>query len=596
MHIEKKLIKAIQQAFQQSCGLVVTLSDLSLQATHQSFEGDYTFVTFPFARRCQQQPEEIACQLGEWIKMHCDWVAAFNVVKGFLNLTLADRVWVEQLVAMGSHTSFGCAPSNGKKVVIEFASPNTNKPLHLGHLRNICIGHAVAEILKASGYDVYKVNLVNDRGIHICKSMVAYQQFGQGETPETAGMKGDHLVGKYYVKFEQVYKAQVANLIAQLGDQERATREAPILLAAQDTLQKWEQGDCSVRALWTTMNAWVYQGFEATYQQLGITFDKTYYESATYLLGKKVVEEGLAKGVFYKKEDESVWADLTEEGLDHKLVLRADGTSVYMTQDLGVADLRYGHYHFDRSIYVVGNEQDYHFEVLFKLMRQLGRSYAANMYHLSYGMVDLPTGKMKSREGTVVDADQLLIEMTHVAIQHTQELGKMNELTEEAAQRLFHMLAIGALKFFLLRVDASKRILFDPQASIDFQGHTGPYIQYTHARIATLLRKAQAKAISYQEDVFDTHLLLHPLEREVIKQLSQFPQKVQEAAAAYSPALIAQYIFELAKVYNSMYGEVAILSAASKALKALRLYLSATVARIIQQGMQLLGIAVPEQM
>ncbi len=596
MYIEQQLIIAIQQAFQRNFGLAISLEDLSLQPTHPGFEGAYTFVAFPWAGRCQQRPEAVARQLGGWLKVHSTLVVDFNIVKGFLNLVVADRVWLRQLAAMGSDPNFGCAPSNGQKVVIEFSSPNTNKPLHLGHLRNNFLGHSVAEILKAAGYEVYKVNLVNDRGIHICKSMVAYQQFGQGETPATTGIKGDHLVGKYYVQFDQVYKAQVAALTEQLGDRERAVKEAPILLEAQQMLQKWEQGDEVVRELWTTMNAWVYQGFEATYQQLGITFDKTYYESQTYLMGKEVVEEALSRGILYRKADGSVWADLTEEGLDHKLVLRADGTSVYITQDLGVADLRYAHYHFDRSIYVVGNEQNYHFEVLFKLMRQLGRSYTANMYHLSYGMVDLPTGKMKSREGTVVDADQLIAEMVNMAAQHTQELGKVDDFTEEAAQQLFHMLAMGALKYFLLRVEAKKRILFDPQASIDFQGHTGPYIQYTHARIAAILRKIQVSEMNYEASVVDDNFALQPTEREIITQLYKFPKTIREAADAYSPAIIAQYVFELAKIYNRMYGKVPILHEKEHVLRIRRLYLSTVVARIIQKSMQLLGIAVPSKM
>jgi arginyl-tRNA synthetase len=596
VYIEQQLIIAIQQAFQRNFGLAISLEDLSLQPTHPGFEGAYTFVAFPWAGRCQQRPEAVARQLGGWLKVHSTLVVDFNIVKGFLNLVVADRVWLRQLAAMGSDPNFGCAPSNGQKVVIEFSSPNTNKPLHLGHLRNNFLGHSVAEILKAAGYEVYKVNLVNDRGIHICKSMVAYQQFGQGETPATTGIKGDHLVGKYYVQFDQVYKAQVAALTEQLGDRERAVKEAPILLEAQQMLQKWEQGDEVVRELWTTMNAWVYQGFEATYQQLGITFDKTYYESQTYLMGKEVVEEALSRGILYRKADGSVWADLTEEGLDHKLVLRADGTSVYITQDLGVADLRYAHYHFDRSIYVVGNEQNYHFEVLFKLMRQLGRSYTANMYHLSYGMVDLPTGKMKSREGTVVDADQLIAEMVNMAAQHTQELGKVDDFTEEAAQQLFHMLAMGALKYFLLRVEAKKRILFDPQASIDFQGHTGPYIQYTHARIAAILRKIQVSEMNYEASVVDDNFALQPTEREIITQLYKFPKTIREAADAYSPAIIAQYVFELAKIYNRMYGKVPILHEKEHVLRIRRLYLSTVVARIIQKSMQLLGIAVPSKM
>jgi arginyl-tRNA synthetase len=596
VYIEQQLITVIQQAFQQNFGLAVSHTDLSLQPTHPEFEGEYTFVTFPWAGRCQQRPEEVARQLGHWIKDQSPLISDFNVVQGFLNFTVADRVWLKQLAVICKDGQFGFLPSNGQRVVIEFSSPNTNKPLHLGHLRNNFLGHAIAEILKASGYEVYKVNLVNDRGIHICKSMVAYQQFGQGETPETTGLKGDHLVGKYYVQFDQVYKEQVASLTQQLGDRERAVKEAPIFLRARQMLQKWEQGDMVVRALWSTMNAWVYQGFEATYERLGIAFDRTYYESQIDLLGKQVVEEGLLQAVFYKKQDGSVWADLTGEGLDHKLVLREDGTSVYMTQDLGVADLRYAHYRFDRSIYVVGNEQDYHFEVLFKLMRRLGRSYTNNMYHLSYGMVDLPTGKMKSREGTVVDADQLIDEMVNVAAQYTQELGKIDDIPEEEAQQLYHTLAMGALKFFLLRVEAKKRLLFDPQASIDFQGHTGPYIQYTHARIAAILRKAQDAAIAYEGDILERHLALQPAERVVMMQLHKFPKKLREAAEAYSPAIIAQYVFELAKSYNRMYGEVAILQEREPMLRTLRVCLSATVARTIQRSMELLGITVPARM
>ena len=596
MYIEQELIKDIQRAFQKIFGFTPPLSALFLQPTHKEFEGDYTFVTFPWARPCREQPKEVARQLGEQMMTNSTLVADFNVVEGFLNLTIADRMWIRSLIAMGRNPNFGFSPPNGKTIVIEFSSPNTNKPLHLGHLRNIFLGNAMSEILKAAGYMVHKVNLVNDRGIHICKSMVAYQQFGQGETPDTVGMKGDHLVGKYYVKFEQVYKEQVAVLTKKWGDPERATKETPILLEAQQMLQKWEQGDKAVRALWVTMNNWVYRGFEATYRQLGITFDKTYYESATYLLGKEIVEEGLSKGIFYKKDDGSVWADLTEEGLDHKLVLRADGTSVYMTQDLGVADLRYMHYSFDRSVYVVGSEQDYHFEVLFKLMRQLGRSYAQDMYHLSYGMVDLPTGKMKSREGTVVDADQLIETMIETAKQRTQQLGKIDDFTAEEAQQLYHTLAMGGIKYFLLRVEAPKRILFDPQASIDLHGYTGPYIQYTYARIAAVLRKAQKEDFTYTHEALDESLALQPTERAVIIQLCRFPSKLQEAATTYSPAVLAQYVFELAKEYGSMYGKVAILQEEKPALRMLRLSLSATVACVIQRSMQLLGITVPERM
>lgn len=596
MPLEQQLLTAIQQALQQTYGLVVPLQELSLQPTRKEFEGSHTFVTFPWAKPCRQQPAEVAQKLGQWLKAQRTLVAAFNVVQGFLNLTIADHVWLARLEAIGRDPSFGTLPANGQHVVIEFSSPNTNKPLHLGHLRNNFLGHAVAELLKAVGYNVHKVNLVNDRGIHICKSMVAYQHFGHGETPATAGIKGDHLVGQYYVKFDQVYKAQVAALTEGLGDPAKAAKEAPILLAAQQMLQAWEQGDAKVRALWKQMNDWVYEGFEATYQQIGITFDKTYYESDTYLLGKKVVEEGLAQGIFSKHADGGVWADLTEEQLDHKLVLRADGTSVYITQDLGVADLRYQDYQFDKSIYVVGNEQDYHFEVLFKLMRQLGRPYAGHLQHLSYGMVDLPTGKMKSREGTVVDADHLIEEMVSTAAQQTQALGKIDHFTQAEAQQLYHTLAMGALKYFLLRVEAKKRLLFDPQASIDFQGHTGPFIQYTHARIAAILRKAQHTAIDAANIHTHQDLSLQPADRAVIIQLHKFPNKVQEAAEAYSPAIVAQYLFDLAKLYNRLYAELPIVHAKTSALKAMRVALSATVAKVLRQGMRLLGIEAPHQM
>lgn len=596
MTLEQQLIQTIQQALQQIWKLTVSPQELSLQPTHKQFEGSHTFVTFPWARRCQQKPEEIAQQLGDWMQANSTLVAHFNVFKGFLNITLTDQVWIAELKAIRRDPHFGQSPASGKKVLIEFPAPNTNKPLHLGHLRNIFLGDTMVKILQAIGHEVYRVNLVNDRGIHICKSMVAYQQFSRGETPATSGTKGDHLVGYYYVKFDQVYKEQVAASTEQLGDREQAKKEAPILLAARQMLQKWEQGDKEVWALWEKMNGWVYEGFEATYRQLGITFDKTYYESQTYLLGKKVVEEGLKRDIFYQKEDGSVWADLTEQKLDQKLLLRADGTSVYITQDLGVVDLRYKDYHFDQSIYVVGNEQDYHFEVLSKVMQQLGRSYATSMHHLSYGMVDLPSGKMKSREGTVVDADELIEDMINTAAKHTQELGKIDGFTEDEAQQLYRMLGLGALRYFLLRVEAKKRILFDPKASIDFQGHTGPFIQYTHARISAILRNAQQAGVEIEGIEPDTDLVLQPLERELIVLLAKFPQRLQEAAKTYSPAVIAQYAFDLAKTYNRLYAELSILREENLALKTRRLYLSATVAQLLRRSMGLLGIDLPTRM
>ena len=478
-------------------------------------------------------------------------------MNGFLNITLTDQIWLERLKYVEKGISFSAA--QGKKVLVEFSSPNTNKPLHLGHLRNNFLGHAMAEILKAVGHEVHKVDLVNDRGIHICKSMQAYTQFGQGETPTTAGIKGDHLVGKYYVKFDQEYKKQVAALTQKLGNVQQAEKEAPLMKSVQTMLQQWEAGDTAVLALWKKMNSWVYEGFAATYKQIGIVFDRTYYESQTYLLGKGIVKEGLQKGVFYKKQDGSVWVNLTEAGLDEKLVLRADGTSVYMTQDMGTADLRYQDYHFDEFVYVVGNEQNYHFKVLFHILKKLGRNYASGMYHLAYGMVDLPTGKMKSREGTVVDADDLIKEMIATAAIHTQQLGKIEQFSDKAAQQLYHTLAMGALKYFLLKVEPAKRILFDPAASIDFQGHTGPFIQYTHARIAAIIRKAKQQGIDFYDATTKNLGVLKDTERAVIIYLDQFSTKLQEAATRYAPAVIAQYVFDLAKAYNRLYAEVPII-------------------------------------
>jgi arginyl-tRNA synthetase len=522
--------------------------------------------------------------------------ASFNVVKGFLNLAVADQVWLEQFAAMRQAERFGYAPSNGQKVVVEFSSPNTNKPLHLGHLRNNFLGHAVSQILQAAGYEVYKINLVNDRGIHICKSMVAYQHWGGGETPESTGLKGDHLVGKYYVRFEQAYQEQVAQLTQELGNKEMASKQAPILKEAQAVLQRWEAGDPEVMALWEKLNNWVYQGFELTYQQLDITFDQVYYESQVYLLGKEIVAEGLEKGIFYQKPDGSVWVDLADEGLDEKLLLRADGTSVYITQDIGAADLRYQDFQTDRLIYVVGDEQDYHFEVLTKIMRRLGRPYASGIYHLSYGMVDLPSGKMKSREGTVVDADTLIEEMVETAAQHTEQLGKIADFSADEAQQLYHMLAMGALKYFLLRVDAKKRLLFDPQASIDFQGDTGPFIQYTHARIAAILRKAKQAGINTLLIDVPQNLALQLVERELIVQLSKFPYKLQEAAETYAPALIAQYVLGVAKAYNRFYAELPILHATEVVQQRFRIQLSTFVAQVLREAMYLLGIQLPERM
>jgi arginyl-tRNA synthetase len=595
MNIDLSLCKSIQKAFQHLFELNLPLEEIELQATRKEFEGTHTLVCFPFASSCKLSPEETANKIGKWMLANTDLLASFNVIKGFLNLVVKDSIWLEAFSHMYQAKKFGYLSPNGQKIVVEFSSPNTNKPLHLGHLRNNFLGHAVSQILEAAGYEVYKVNLINDRGIHICKSMVAYQHWGRGETPASVGLKGDQLVGKYYVKFEQAYKAQVAELIQTLGNPEQAAQQAPLLQEAQNMLESWEAGDVAVLALWEKMNSWVYEGFDVTYKKLAITFDKIYYESQTYLLGKQVVAEGLSKGVFYQKPDGSVWIDLTQEGLDEKLLLRSNGTAVYITQDMGTADLRYQDFKPHQLIYVVGNEQDYHFEVLTKIMQRLGRPYAAHMYHLSYGMVDLPTGKMKSREGTVVDADMLIEEMVETAEKYTKELGKIDGFSAVEAKELYHVLAMGALKYFLLRVDAKKRLLFDPQASIDFQGDTGPFIQYTHARIAAVLRKAEQASISFKFKI-DNNLSLHPLEREVIIQLNAFPKKLQEAASTYAPAIVAQQALEISKAYNRMYAALSILHEPEHGLKIFRLQLSLLVATTIRTMMQFLGIVMPERM
>ncbi|MHB9147608.1 MAG: arginine--tRNA ligase [Candidatus Amoebophilus sp.] len=596
MNIDLVLREAIQNAFKSVFELSIPLADVNLQPTRKEFEGTHTLIVFPFTTTCKVSPEVIANKIGDWMQTNTQAIASYNVVKGFLNLSIKDTIWLASFNQMYQNKHFGYLPSNRQKIVVEYSSPNTNKPLHLGHLRNNFLGHAVSEILQAAGYEVYKVNLINDRGIHICKSMVAYQHWGRGETPESSGLKGDQLVGKYYVKFDQVYKEQVATLTQTLGNAEQAAKQAPLLQEAQAMLKQWEAGNEEILALWKKMNGWVYDGFDITYQKLGITFDKVYYESQTYLLGKEVVAEGLAKGTFYKKQDGSVWIDLTQEGLDEKLLLRADGTSVYITQDLGTADLRYQDFKPNKLVYVVGNEQDYHFEVLAKIMARLGRPYATDLYHLSYGMVDLPTGKMKSREGTVVDADMLIDEMIETAEEHTRELGKIDGFSKEEAKDLYHILAMGALKYFLLRVDAKKRLLFDPQASIDFQGDTGPFIQYTYARIAAVLRKVQQAGIAFNDIVEQENFVLHPLEREVIVELAAFPKKLQESALAYAPAILAQHVLEIAKAYNRMYAELSILHEQDTKIQLFRIQLSVLVAQVIKNIMHLLGIVVPERM
>jgi len=596
MNFQDSILKGIQDAFASCFQATIPLEQLSLAPTKKEFEGSYTFVVFPFLKQSQLSPEATATQLGTYLKANVAAVKDFNVVKGFLNLVVAQEEWITLFKQVYSSPSFGQLPSNGQKVMVEYSSPNTNKPLHLGHLRNNFLGYSVAELLKASGYEVVKANLVNDRGIHICKSMVAYQHFGNGETPASSGLKGDHLAGKYYVLFDSHYKAQQKGLMEGGQSEEDAKKNAPLLLEAQEMLRKWEDQDPEVIGLWSKMNGWVYAGFEATYKRMGVDFDVTYYESNTYLLGKDIVEEGLSKGVFFKKENGSVWVDLTDEGLDEKLVLRGDGTSVYITQDMGTADLKYQDHQINKSVYVVGNEQDYHFDVLFKIMRKLGRSYGPGLYHLSYGMVDLPTGKMKSREGTVVDADELMEEMVATAAHHTKELGKIEGFTEAQAIELYEMLGMGALKYFLLKVDPKKRMLFNPQESIEFQGNTGPFIQYSHARIAAILRKAEQIGVELSADSFANLSELAETESALIQLLNDFERKIKMAAEEYSPAILAQYLFDLAKEYNRFYAELPIFHEKDSQLQSFRVALSLQTAKTIKRGMSLIGIQVPERM
>ena len=595
MNLEVTLKEGLAKAFKALFDHEVDPSSLALQPTRKEFEGTYTFVVFPFLKIMKGNPEASGTQLGEWLKEQVEEVADFNVVKGFLNLEISDSAWVRFFGHLSANESVGSLPSNGEKVMVEFSSPNTNKPLHLGHLRNNFLGDAISRIFAANGYAVKKVNLVNDRGIHICKSMLAYQKMGNGETPETTGLKGDHLIGKYYVKFDQLYKEEITALVNEGSDPEKAKKEAASIKEAQELLKKWESNDPESVALWEKMNNWVYEGFDQTYERMGIAFDKMYKESNTYLLGKDIVEEGLAKGVFYRKEDQSVWVDLSDEGMDEKLVLRGDGTAVYMTQDMGTSDMKHDDFPFDKNVFVVGNEQDYHFKVLFTIMKKLGRSYAEGMYHLSYGMVDLPSGKMKSREGTVVDADDLLQEMFDTAKKHTEELGKIDDMGADEANKLYEILGLGALKYFLLKVDPKKRMLFNPQESIEFQGHTGPFIQYTHARIAAILRRAKALEVA---TVFDPSNVgdLHQREVELIYRLSEFEKSLQEAAKDYSPAIVAQYVYDLAKDYNGFYQEIPIFNEDNKEALAFRVSLSEMTARTLKKGMELLGIAVPERM
>ena len=569
------------------------ISSVEFQATRKEFEGDITVVVFPMLRYKKGNPVQIGNDLGNYIVENVQEVTRFNVVKGFLNLVIDDAIYLDSFNTIYKNETYGFVnPSENDAVLVEYSSPNTNKPLHLGHVRNNLLGYAVAEILKASGKKVYKTQIINDRGIHICKSMLAWQKFGNGETPTSTGLKGDKLVGNYYVKFDQEYKKEVSQLILEGKTEEEAKKQSPILQEAQQMLLKWEAGNKEIVTLWKTMNAWVYAGFDITYKNLGVDFDSYYYESNTYILGKDNIEEGLKNGVFFKKEDGSVWIDLTEDGLDEKIVLRSDGTAVYMTQDIGTAVQRSKDYpDVNGMVYTVGNEQEYHFKVLFLILQKLGYSWADQLYHLSYGMVDLPSGKMKSREGTVVDADELMIEMTDTARSLSQELGKLEGYSEEEKESLYKTIGLGALKYYILKVDPRKRILFDPKESVDFQGNTGPFIQYTYARIQSILRKA---TFDFSKEITD--LELHPKEKELIKIIENYPEVIQQAAANHSPAIIANYTYDLVKEFNSFYQNVSILGEENQDKKIIRVQLSKKVSDIIKSAFSLLGINVPERM
>ncbi|WHT39852.1 arginine--tRNA ligase [Myroides sp. mNGS23_01] len=583
-----QIIKAAQELYD------VVLDKVEYQVTRKEFEGDITVVIFPFLKQIKGNPIEIGTKIGEYLVENTAEIERFNVVKGFLNLVVSDAYYLSSFTSMYGEAHFGyqTPEAEDKAVLVEYSSPNTNKPLHLGHVRNNLLGFAVAEILKASGKKVYKTQIINDRGIHICKSMLAWEKFGQGETPESTGLKGDKLVGNYYVKFDIEYKSQIKELMANGMTEDQAKAEAPIIKEAKQMLLDWEAGKPEVIDLWKKMNQWVYDGFAVSYANLGIDFDKNYYESNTYLLGKDVVEDGLARGVFFKKEDNSVWIDLTDEGLDEKLVLRGDGTSVYMTQDIGTAIQRVKDFpDIGGMVYTVGNEQDYHFKVLFLILKRLGFDWADSLYHLSYGMVDLPSGKMKSREGTVVDADELMEEMTNTARTISEDLGKLEGYSEEEKETLYKTIGLGALKYYILKVDPKKRILFNPEESVDFAGNTGPFIQYTYARIQSILRRAD-----FDLTAVATSIVLDPKEKEIIKLLEDFPEVIQNAAKSHSPALVANYVYDLVKEYNSFYQSVSILGEEDLTLKTFRVQLSQKVGLVIQDAFSLLGIAVPNRM
>lgn len=605
MNIESMICSAVAEGVKELYGQDVPTSMIQLQKTKREFEGSLTIVVFPFVKMARKSPEATAQQLGDYLVEHCPAVASYNVVKGFLNLNIATTAWVELLNSIHGDASFGekKAGDNSPLVMIEYSSPNTNKPLHLGHVRNNLLGWSLAQIMAANGNKVVKTNIVNDRGIHICKSMLAWLKYGNGETPETSGKKGDHLIGDYYVAFDKHYREEVKNLMAQYvaegmdseAAEKKAKEEAPLIREAHDMLVKWEQNDPEVRSLWEKMNSWVYAGFADTYKALGVGFDKIYYESETYLKGKAKVEEGLSKGLFCRHDDNSVWADLTNEGLDQKLLLRSDGTSVYMTQDIGTAEMRFRDFPIDKMIYVVGNEQNYHFQVLSILLDRLGFKWGKELVHFSYGMVELPNGKMKSREGTVVDADDLISVMIADAKRTSEELGKFDDMSEDERNEIARIVGMGALKYFILKVDARKNMLFNPEESIDFNGNTGPFIQYTHARIRSILRKAEADGITLPASL-DSNSELNEKERDLIQKMNEYGAAVEQAGKDYSPSGIANYCYELTKEFNQFYHDYSILKESDSAKKVVRLVLAANVAKIIKNGMALLGIEVPERM
>ncbi len=597
MKLEIRLQEVIISAIDSLYGQVVTAGQLSLQKTKKEFEGHYTLVVFPFLKMSKKGPEQTAQEIGEWLKANTSEVSSFNVIKGFLNLTIATTCWIDVLNEVHTVENYGIteADDNSPLVMVEYSSPNTNKPLHLGHIRNNLLGFALSEVLKANGNRVVKTNIVNDRGIHICKSMLAWQKWGNGETPESSGKKGDHLVGDYYVMFDKHYKAELAELQSKGLSKEEAEAQSTLMAEARNMLRLWEAGDLEVVSLWENMNSWVYAGFDETYKRLGVDFDKIYYESQTYLDGKETVLEGLQKDIFYKKEDGSVWADLTADGLDHKLLLRSDGTSVYMTQDIGTAKLRFDDFPINTMVYVVGNEQNYHFQVLSILLDKLGFEFGKGLVHFSYGMVELPEGKMKSREGTVVDADDLVDEMIATAKETSQELGKLDGVSEEEANNIARMVGMGALKYFILKVDPKKNMTFNPKESIDFNGNTGPFIQYTHARIQSILRKAAEQGISIPTTL-SADISLSVKEEGLVQQVAEYASIVKQAGDEYNPALIANYIYDLVKEYNQFYHDYTILKEENTDLKNFRLILSDNVGRVVKSGMSLLGIEVPDRM